>query len=378
MTDDSLDHRCRKAILDSPFEATVTAVGQGPLVQYGREACLQPTHTPGQVFLRCECGLEQGDVLLLVRVRDGFTFNGPIHISAGFSWHRDEQSVQHLTALGAINNATPILLSTVSPRSIGVGHLPGSHFYLHVHFDLASSAPPSAASDAPSTTCAAIEVERHELSRLQGDSLRDHICNPLPLPHCRNLEFVYKVARLRYEALFAEWQRDRSFELETTCDYLQSGLCDRLQGPHFEQRRKDLSADLMSLRSQNTPTKGTKRASAPSWIPAVGDTVMYRDDKAEERPVEVTEIIHGDEPGAKRYKISWVRQTERKNLAHRNGTPLKKEEVGSLRPGYELVYDGYDVSLLRVLKGADEADDENVPRLEIKIVRTTTKVSSSN
>ena len=64
-------------------------------------------------------------------------------------------------------------------------------------------------------------------------------------------------------------------------------------------------------------------------------------------------------------------------MAHRNGNPLKKDEVGSLRPGYELVYNGYDVSLLRVLKGADEADDENVPRLEIKIARTTTKVSRS-
>ena len=92
----SLNHRCREAILSSPFEATVTANRLGPLMQYARETCLQPTHKPGQVYLRCECGLEEEDVLVQVRVRDGFTFNGPIHISAGFSWHRDEQSVQRV------------------------------------------------------------------------------------------------------------------------------------------------------------------------------------------------------------------------------------------------------------------------------------------
>ena len=47
------------------------ANGQGALVQHARESCLQPTHTPRQVYLRCECGLDEETVLLLVRLRDG-------------------------------------------------------------------------------------------------------------------------------------------------------------------------------------------------------------------------------------------------------------------------------------------------------------------
>ena len=39
------------------------------------------------------------------------------------------------------------------------------------------------------------------------------------------------------------------------------------------------------------------------------------------------------------------------------------------------MYNGYDVTVLRVLADADNADEEGVPRLEIKISRITTKVS---
>ena len=497
MVDASLNHRCREAILSSPFEATVTANRLGPLMQYARETCLQPTHKPGQVYLRCECGLEEEDVLVQVRVRDGFTFNGPIDISAGISWHRDEHSVQCLTVLGRIDSTTPMILQTLNPGKVGVRSVLGSHFYLHVYFDLSSSAPPSA-SDAP-TTLAAIEEERHKLSRLQGDELRAHVCKPLRLPHCRNLEFVYKVARLRYEELLKAWERDRNFELTTICDYLQSGLCDRLQGPHFDQRRKDLSSDLASLRRQNSPITRPRQGAAPpggdggdgggdggggeggggkgggdggvqraqpaeqlgnkpsdakerrkesaswgkglskgflsrpkkqkrlpaqppapvgvvshaesggeggggegggdggggdggggdggggggggegdpSWRPKPGESVLYRDDEGKERTVTVTSVLHDDdEAGTTSYKIFWVRQTERRRLAHCNGNPLKKEELRSLRVGYKLVYNGYDdVSVARVLMDADQVDDDGDPRLEIEITRITTKVS---
>lgn len=100
---------------------------------------------------------------------------------------------------------------------------------------------------------------------------------------------------------------------------------------------------------------------------------MYRDDQGKERTVTVTSVLH--EAGTTRYKIHWHRQTERRKLAHCDGKALKADEVRSLRPGYTLVYDGYDVSVSRVLMDADNADDDGVPRLEIEIARITTKVS---
>ena len=358
----------------------MTANAQGPVVQYARESCLQPTDAPGRLFLRCECGLdERVGVLLLVRLRDGFTFNGPIPISAACSWHRDEHSALHPTLLGTIDSTTPIMLTTVQPDKLGICVLPGSHFYLHVYFDLALSAPPSAA-DAPSSVLAAIEEEKHKLSQLQGEELRAHICKPL-LPHCRNLEFVYKVARLRHDALYEARERETSIELETTCDYLQSGLCDRLQGPQFEQRRQELSSELASLRSQHSPTKRPRTSASSaqqpssSWSPTEGESVIYRDDQGQERPVTVTSVLRGGKEGTTRYKICWPRQTERCKLYHCNGSPLKADEVKSLRPGYSLVYNGYDVTVSRVLMDAEDADDDGVPRLEIDITRITTKVS---
>ena len=357
----------------------MTANAQGAIVQHSRESCLHPTDTPGQVYLRCECGLdEKVGVLLLVRLRDGFTFNGPILVSAACSWHHDEHSVLRpadLGFLGVLDSTTPIVLTTVEPDKRGVHVLPGSHFYLHVYFDLVSSAPPSAA-DAPISVLAAIEEEKRKLSQLQGEELRAHICEPLQLPHCRNLEYVCKMARLRHDALYEARELDASFELEATCDYLQSGLCDRLQGPQFEQRRQELSSELASLRSQRSPAKRPRMSSLPvqtsssSWSPTEGEAVMYRDDQAQERTVTVTSVMPGG-----LYKICWLRQTERRKLAHCNGSPLKAEEVMSLRPGYKLVYDGYDVSVSRVLMDADNADDDHVPRLEIEITRITTKVS---
>jgi hypothetical protein len=381
MEDASLLHRCRDAILASPFEATVTAHGMGPLKQHARETCLQPTRLPGRVYLRCECCLDVAEgVLLMVRLRDQFTLNGPIPVSAACSWHRDEDSVAHnaMTELGAIDNAKPLLLTTVKPANLGISVLPGSHFYLHVYFDLASSALPSA-TGAPPTTLAAIEEEKRKLQVLQsaaGQELLAHICKPLSLPHCRNLEFVYRVARERHEALCKAREHDKAFELEASCDYLQSGLVDRLCGPHFAQRRQDLSTELASLRSQHSPTKPPRCArgdGAPSWRPSKGETVLYRDDQGQERSVVVTSVL--DEAGTTKFEICWERQTERRKLFHCDGRPLKAEEVRSLRPGYDLVYNGYDVSVLRVLMEADNADDDGVPRLEIKIVRITTKVS---
>lgn len=356
------------------------ASGLGLLAQHARESCLQPTETPGQLYLRCECGLdEKAGVQLLVRLRDGFAFNGPIPVSAAGSWHRDEHPVRDLTPLGTIDSTTPIIFQTVQPGNLGVHVLPGSHFYLHVYFDLALSSPPSAA--APSSVLAAIADENLKLSKLQGEELRAHICNPLLLPYCRNLEFVYKVARLRHDALYDARERDRSFELETTCDYLQSGLCDRLQGPQFEQRRQELSKELASLRSQHSPIKRPRTSASPaqqpscSWSPTEGESVMYRDDQAQERPVTVLSVLHNGEEGTPRYKISWLRQTERRKLAHCNGSLLKAKEVDSLRPGYNLVYNGYDVTVSNVLRDIDNRDDDGVPRLEIEITRITTKVS---
>ena len=215
------------------------ASGQGPLVQYARESCLQPTSVPGRVFLRCEAGLDDATgVLLLVRLREGFEFNGPVSVLADCSWHRDEHSTgQTPTELGTITEQTPVLITDVQPRNIGVNVLRGSHFYLHIYFDLLSSSPPSAS--APfSTVRAAIEQESLELSALRGEELRARVCKPLQLPHCRNLEYVYKIAKVRHDALDDERQRDRSFELEASCDFLQSGLVDRLTGQHFALRRK--------------------------------------------------------------------------------------------------------------------------------------------
>ena len=115
----------------------------------------------------------------------------------------------------------------------------------------------------------------------------------------------------------------------------------------------------------------------PSWRPKPGESVLYRDDEGKERTVTVTSVLHDDdEAGTTSYKICWVRQTERRRLAHCNGNPLKKEELRSLRVGYKLVYNGYDdVSVARVLMDADQVDDDGDPRLEIEITRITTKVS---
>ena len=352
------------------------ANGQGALVQHARESCLQPTDTPGQVYLRCECGLDEETVLLLVRLRDGFTFDGPISVSATCSDALYEHSVQGMHKLGTIDNATPVLLSTVKS---GVPVLPGSHFYLHVYFNLDSSAPPSqTAAEALPTVLAAIEEEKRKLSHLkepgQEEELLAHICKPLPMPYCRNLEFVCKVARLRHDALYDA--RDLVDGLWTSCDYLQSGLVDRLHGTHFAKRRQDLSSELASLRSQHSPTKPTRKSAAPvqqvnpSWSPREGDDVMYTDDAGNERTVNVKGVLPDGH-----YKICWTRQTERRRLGHRDGRPLQADEVRSLRTGYDLVYAGYDVSVLRVLLDADDVDDDGVPRLEINITRVTTKVS---
>ena len=361
---------------------------QGPLVQYARESCLQPTSVPGRVFLRCEAGLDDAaGVLLLVRLREGFEFNGPVSVLADCSWHRDEHSTgQTPTELGTITEQTPVLITDVQPRNIGVDVLRGSHFYLHIYFDLLSSSPPSATASS-STVCAAIEQESLELSALRGEELRARVCKPLQLPHCRNLEYVYKIAKVRHDALDDERQRDRSFELEASCDFLQSGLVDRLTGQHFALRRKELSAELASLRAQqHTPKRQRTNAppahqaspptrAAPSWALSENESVMYQDDEGMRRVVTVSRVLPDPDGADPRYEICWIRQTERRKLWHRDGRQLRAEDVRSLRPGHELVYNGYDVTVLRVLADADNADEEGVPRLEIKISRITTKVS---
>ena len=78
----------------------------------------------------------------------------------------------------------------------------------------------------------------------------------------------------------------------------------------------------------------------------------------------MTSILRGGEESTACYKIYWLRQTERRKLAHCNGSPLKADEVKSLRPGYNLVYNGYDVTVSRVLIDAHNADDDGVPRLD--------------
>lgn len=349
---------------------------EGPLRQHALETCLRPTDRPGQVYLRCEGGLDdkQG-VLLLVKLRDGFTFNGPIPVSAAGSWHRDEYSISHVSPLPTIDNTTPLLLSTVTPENVGVGTLPGSHFYVHVYFDLTKSEPPSTAY-APSATLIAIDEEKETLSQLKGKALREHICKELPMPHCRNLEFVCKVARLRLEALHTAREHDKSFELNASCDYLQSGLVDRLRGPHFAQRRNELSSELTALGSQNTPRKrsrGTERSMPPdasSWRPSEGDNVKYRDDEGTSRIVTVGRVDEWDATG--QCEIWWIRNTTRDKLAHTNFRPLKKEEVQQLSLGDELLYNGYEVTLAC---DPQQAEFQNDDHLDIKITRFTTKVS---
>ena len=102
---------------------------------------------------------------------------------------------------------------------------------------------------------------------------------------------------------------------------------------------------------------------------------MYQDDEGMRRVVTVSRVLPDPDGADPRYEIWWIRQTERSKLWHRDGRQLRAEEVRSLRPGHELVYNGYDVTVLRVLADADNADEEGVPRLEIKISRITTKVS---
>jgi len=348
----ALQIRCQDAILASPFVVIVTAQGQGPLKQYARESCLQRSDTPGQVYLRCECDVEgaQG-LLLMVQLRDGFTFTGPIPIKYSLIRHGDEHFEANATPLGSIDSLRPVLLSNV-----GFGVLPDSRVRLHVYFDLSSSAPPSA-SDPAQSLSDAINEEKETLRQKEGNELQAHVCTPLPHPHDGNLEFVYSVARLRCDAVRAARERDTNFELaQESYDYLRSGLVDRLQGEHFAQRRQELLTML---------------GVAPNWRPSIGDTVLYRDANGDDHFATVTGVI---ENWPTRYAIFWIRQTQRSKLAHVNGQPLKADEVRSLLPGHPLVYDGYDVTVERVLREGDNADDDGVPRLEIKISRITSNV----
>ena len=92
----------------------------------------------------------------------------------------------------------------------------------------------------------------------------------------------------------------------------------------------------------------------------------------------MTQVLHEDgEAGATtQYKIYWIRRTVRSRLAHVDGRPLKAEEVRSLRPGYDLVFYGYDVSVKRILM--DDPDNDGVPTLDIKITRITNEVRAAD
>ena len=90
---------------------------------------------------------------------------------------------------------------------------------------------------------------------------------------------MYKVTVLRLRTLEDAHARDKSLELEKSCDFLQSGLIDRLHGQHFAKRRKELSEDLASLKRQHSPTKRPRNsAAASSWAPTENDDVKYRDE----------------------------------------------------------------------------------------------------
>ncbi len=390
-----LNRRCRDAIWQSPFEGMVLSTFARPGGDT-REQNLQPTSNAGIVYLPCEARLDhQEGVRIVVRLREDVRFGGAsVAVWAGASWSRDEHSVpeDRLVRLGFLSEASPIVIDTVNPSAVGVHTAPGSHFYVLVFFDLTACPPPALA---PTSTALrdiedALREEREELRALNGVPLRDRAMRPLPLPHSRNLEFVYKVANLRLDRLVEVSSHDDELQPATACEFLQSVLVDRLHGPWPTALRRELAIRLEGLRNHSPARKRTRdggpvaapsAVGATSWqLLSVNEPAMYTDAEGKERTVQVRRVLNDyDGEGSTYYEITWERQSQRSKLCHSDGQALAKVEVVPILKGKTLIYKdlGCDVKVLRVLTGGEEVDDEGVPCIEIEFTRKTTRLRRS-
>ena len=363
-----------RALLDSPFEASILSANGGShaVKEYSRETSLQSFSCASKetyVYMRCEAGLETPEgVQLLLRVRDGFKLAAQVPVLGVCSWYDDGDSVPaaEWEDLGNISQERPVIITPVVPSRRNVRTIPGSHFTVLVALDISRGAPKACYQAQLMSPRAALKAEEEDLAQLGGQDLIARVKQQPRGDLARNLEFLCEVVSLRLARLGSARHTIEEDMIKETREWLQAAIVDRLQGRHFQERRRQIAKDLYELASSGSPRKRQRVEAQPDLV--VPGTALYKDAEGRLRPVQLVSFSDG------LYRIWWERRTERSRLRHLDGSQLTPTECRSpatvgTRLLYQATYD--EVTVLKLLSEAEELDDDGVPGLQIKFTRST-------
>jgi hypothetical protein len=322
-TEHGLHKYISDAILMSPFEATILSKSEGPNVAFHFcQTTLQPSKEACFVFLRCESRLDSRDgVQMLLRPREGFRVVSAMNVHVICTWEDDEIAIPFNAPTwdGQLTQASPWIIQQIKPDQVGVSPAPSSHYNVFVRIDLRYMS----ARGGPQTTAEqVIEIEREKLKETEasdGPSFFKQLQEPIALHHARNLEVAYRVFNIRLDCLSraALSEPVNRGAVRKACDWLRVNLIDRLQGPHFDEKRRERAKELMSLASSFKRRRRAPFVAPDSPRPTL-PVVAYYLDGDHERFVKVIGLRHNDHSGTY-YVITWTRHTLRENLRHLDG-----------------------------------------------------------